>query len=197
MLPAFYTLQHEIEYKVCMNKFVLSILLIFSIAGCSSSKDVNSVYFKQFDFEQVNTYSMFDRNTGFRIEQNITDFTRNQIELAIDKSMLARGFNYEETSADIIVSYAVIGMNPGDFSAYNKAVRFCAPCLKSRTWVSTDKSWSLIPGSLVIDLIDPVTKRTVWRNIFPLEVEVEDNSQEVNTKINQAVNVLISKYPTK
>lgn len=180
-----------------MNKFVLSILLIFSITGCSSSVDVNSVYFKQFNFEKVNSYTMFDRNTGFRVDQNMTDFTRNQIELAIDKSMLAKGFNYKETNADITVSYAIIGRSPGDFSAYNKAVRFCSPCLKSRTWVSTDKPWDISRGSLVIDLIDPVTKRTVWRNIFPLEIEVKDNSQEVNAKINQAVNVLLIKYPTK
>jgi hypothetical protein len=179
-----------------MNKLVFVLIMLFHLSSCSSPKDVNSVYFKHFNFSGVQTYSTFDRNTGFRTNQSMTDSKRNQIELAIDKSMQALGLSYtDKNSADLIVSYAVVGTNHADYIAYNKAVRFCFSCIQSSTWVSTNENWDVKLGSLVIDFIDPKSNRSVWRNIYPLDVEVEDNSREVNVKINEAVKVMISKYP--
>lgn len=179
-----------------MNKIVLLLLVAFNLSSCSSVENVNAVHFKHFDFAKVTTYSTFDRNTGFSAEQNITDSDRNKIELAIDKAMLARGLSFTTNeNADLMVTYHLIGQNRDEYIAYNKAVRFCFTCIQASTWESKNENWSIEFGSLVIDFVDPKSHRSVWRNIYPLQLEVDDNSRQSNIKINQAVKALISKYP--
>ena len=174
------------------------IIVIFALllSACSSQKDAGAVYQTRFDFTQVKSYSLYDRNSEFRDFQSINDITRNGIEMAIEHDMDKKDFLYKNIDkADLIVSYHLIGRGKRDFSHYNKAVRYCDYCLRANTWQTDNKNWTIRLGSLIIDLIDPKTKRSVWRAVYPLELDPEDNSQEVNEKIIMAVKTMLALYP--
>ena len=179
-----------------MKPFTLTLLLTL-LTACSAMKQAGVVYQTGFDFGQVNSYSMYERNSDFVEFQSINDVTRNGIEIAIEKSMEKKGFSYTELDqADVIVSYHLINQTQADISQYNKNVLYCSYCLRASNWQSEQKNWKLAPGNLIIDLVDPKTNRSVWRSVFPLDIDVEDNSRKVNGKIKSAISAMLALYPT-
>ncbi len=177
-------------------KFIVTSLLLLLITACSAPKNASAIYQTRYDFSQVEKYSIYDRNSEFSEFQNISDITRNGIEIAIEKSMEKQGFHYSEQSdADLIVSYHIINGNRQDYSKYNKGVRYCEHCVRASTWQAEEKDWSLSPGNLILDLVDPKSKRSVWRSVYPLDIDIKDNSRAVNEKILNAVNTMLIKFP--
>ena len=177
--------------------FLRFIILAILLSACSTSKQVGVVYQTSYDFNQVTSYSLYERNSDFVAFQSINDVTRNGIEIAIERAMEQQGFSYKQVDqADLIVSYHLINQRRGELSQYNKSVLYCAYCLRANTWQSDTKNWTLSPGSLVIDFIDPKSKRSVWRSVYDLDIDVEDNSRKTNEKIKSAIFAMIALYPS-
>lgn len=172
-----------------------SILLIF-LSACSSVKEAGVVYHDSFDFSLVKSYSLYDRNSAFSETQGLLDTRRNAIEIAIERTMTKNKFSYEILeNADVIVTYHVFNGKRNEYSNYNKVVHFCTHCLRATTW-KTDRQYSSVSqGSLVLDLVDPKQNRSVWRSVYPLDIEVKENSAETNDRIKQAVSAMLAEYP--
>lgn len=181
-----------------MFKVLSLILLSILLSACSVHRNVGVVYHDSFDFSQVKNYSLYPRNSSFTDSQSLTDVRRNAIEIAIEGVMAAQKFTYiEPEQADIIVTYFFFNRKSAEYSKYNKAVRFCVHCLRANAWQTNKYYAKFIKGSLIIDLVDPHKKRSVWRSAYPLKFNSKDNSAELNDKIQQAVRLMLAKYPEK
>lgn len=176
---------------------VLIITLAFSLVNaCSSIPDVGVAYHVNFNFLQVKSYSLYHRNSPFTDSQNLTDIHRNAIEIAIERSMSEQKFSYiEPKKADLIVTYYWRNGNPREYAKYNNIVRFCEQCLRASTWKTTEQFSNITKGNLVLDLYAPNKKRSVWRSAYPLNIDIKDNSAELNKKIRQAVSLMLAQYP--
>jgi len=178
-------------------KLIITCLFLILLTACSAIKRAGVVYQTRFDFSQVASYSMYERNSVQIDFQYINDITRNGIEIAIEKSMDKQGFLFKEIdAADVIVSYHLIGKKGLELSQYNKSVLYCSYCLKASNWQSEQKNWNLAPGNLIIDLVDPKSKRSVWRSVYPLDIEIKDNSRKSNAKIQSAIAAMLALYPS-
>lgn len=179
-------------------KLIVLLIFLSLLTACSGIKDAGMIYQDRFDFSSVTHYSLYQRNSGFIEQQNISEIIRNGLEIAIEQAMDEKGFLYSTiVEADIIVSYYIVSNKKSDYSLYNKAVRYCDQCLIANNWKKDQKNWQLKAGSLLIDLIDTKTKRSVWRSVYPLNIDVKDNSREVNKKIQIAVKTMLLLYPTQ
>ncbi|PCI59142.1 MAG: hypothetical protein COB35_12000 [Gammaproteobacteria bacterium] len=78
---------------------------------------------------------------------------------------------------------------------YNRGVRYCAECLKLSNMDNKSITINTAPGALIIDLIDPKSKRSVWRSSYPVIVKEKENSQEIQQRIQRAVVEMIKQYP--
>ncbi|HCH69792.1 MAG TPA: hypothetical protein DE042_04700 [Colwellia sp.] len=96
---------------------------------------------------------------------------------------------------DVIVTYYLFNGKPREYANYNEVLRFCVYCLRASTWQTNNQYENLIKGSLILDLVEPKNKRLVWRSAYPLNIDVKDNSAELNEKIQQAVSVMWTMYP--
>ena len=176
-------------------KILLTCLLIVSVSGCSSMKNP-VIYYNDFDFAQVKTYSFYTSGSKFFDSQSLSHSQRARIEMAIEKSLNAQNFHYSELDqADIIVTYHLVKNQPKDYLNYNKAVLFCSHCLRANAWKQDNSDWLVYQGGLIIDLVDPKRKRSVWRSIYPLKYDVKDNSRELNEKVIAAVDIMLTQYP--
>lgn len=170
-------------------------LLLFSISACSAHSD--AVYLTTFNFSNVKTYSIYQRDSTFTETQNLTDSRRNSIEIAIEKILEQQGFQYQEVDkADLVITYHMLNGKKNDYHDYNKEVRFCNLCLKANNWYNKGSGLTVKKGSLIIDLVDPKIKRSVWRSIAPLNIKDKDNSRVVNEKIQQEVMLMFQQYPS-
>jgi hypothetical protein len=176
---------------------VFSFLLLFSlINACSSRHSAGVVYHDSFDFSKVKSYSLYNRNSPFTDSQNLLDSRRNAIEIAIERTMSSNKFDYiEPEQADVIVTYYLLNGKFSEYSNYNEVVRFCAHCLRANAWQTNHQYSNIAQGSLILDLIDPKNKRSVWRSAYPLNIKVKDNSTKINAKIQQGVNSMLALYP--
>ena len=154
------------------------------------------VYYDNFDFLNAKKYSFYGADSLFSNVQNLSYAQRSRIELAIEKKLASQGFSYSDIDgADLIVTYHWVDKKHKDYLNYNKAVLFCAHCLKANTWVKKGDNWKAFPGGLIIDLVDPQSKRSVWRGMHPLALDPKNNSQKRNDRIIMTVNTILSQYP--
>lgn len=175
--------------------FILSVLFCVLTVGCSSPKVASVKYSALFDFSTVKNYSFYQRNSDFSDWQSLSDTRRNSIELAIEKAMAEYGFSYVPTNkADVIFTYYWADHGGAEFKRYNEGVVYCSYCLThSHTGDRSDKLM-MNAGSLIIDAIDPRSKRSVWRTSYPLKIKDKDNSHEMHEKVIQAVNVMLKNF---
>lgn len=179
-----------------MLKIISITLLLSLLSACSSRQDAGVVYHDGFDFSQVKSYSLYHRNSSFTDSQNLLDTRRNAIEIAIERTMSSKKFDYlEPEQADVIVTYYFLNGKTREYSNYNEAVRFCVHCLRANAWQTNHQYSTLAKGSLILDLVDPKKKRSVWRSAYPLNIDVKDNSTKLNKKIQQAVSLMLALYP--
>mgnify|MGYP000745962722 CR=1 FL=1 len=180
-----------------MIKFFSSFLFFFIITACSSIKEAGVVYHDSFDFSAVKSYSLYERNSLFSETQNLRDTRRNAFEIAIERTMAKQKFSYEVIEkADLIVTYYLFDGNRKNYAAYNKVVHFCTHCLRATTWKTEKQYSSMSRGSLVLDLVDPKQNRSVWRSVYSLDLNAEENSADTNDRIKQAVSAMLAEYPT-
>jgi len=57
------------------------------LLSCSSSRPAFSKYQTSFNFSKVTSYALYNRNSDFTDFQNLSDATRNSIELAIEQGI--------------------------------------------------------------------------------------------------------------
>ena len=175
-------------------KQLFTLFIAITMLGACSTNN-NAVYHNEFTFSDITSYSIYNRNSEFTDIQSLSDTRRNSIEIAIEKHMERLDFNYKDPeNSDIIVTYHILKKD-SDYKLYNKAVLFCQQCLQASHWKQGEDKFKVEKGSLIIDLIDPVRKRSVWRSVQPLIFKDKDNSQEINEKISQAVHDMLSQYP--
>ena len=172
---------------------LFAVFIMTYLSACSTSN--NAIYHNKFNFDAVESYSIYHRNSHFTDTQSLSDTRRNSIEITIEKHMEQAGFIYlPPKSSDIIITYHLVNKD-SDFKRYNKAVLFCQQCIQASNWLKGSDKLTIFKSSLVIDLVDPKRKRSVWRSIQPLKIDDKDNSQEVNEKIYQAVHNMLVQYP--
>ncbi len=170
--------------------------LISSLFSCSSSNVATTSFRGNFDFSTVESYSTYDRNSSFGELQNLSDSTRNTIELAIEQGFDGNGFSYKTLKkADIVIAYHVINHNFNELKNYNREVKYCGYCLKAGQASRIELQAKFRPGSLILDIIDPKAQRSVWRSVYPLGFKEKDNSREMQEKINDAVDSMLQDYP--
>jgi hypothetical protein len=180
-----------------INIRLLSCLtLIINLVACSSINSATTAFRDGFDFSTVESYSTYGRNSAFGDLQNLNDTTRNTIELAIEQGFDKNGFHYKILkNADIVIAYHLLNNNFAELNKYNQQVKYCGYCLNAGKTTRIELEKKLRPGSLILDIIDPKSQRSVWRSIYPLGFKAKDNSREMQEKISNAVNSMLHDYP--
>lgn len=174
---------------------IITLVGCLLLCSCAGHNPVNARFHQYFDFSNVKSYSTFARNSDFIDFQNLSDSLRNHIELAIENALEQQGFQFAPPdNADLLVGYHLITHKPKELTAYNEGVKYCAPCLLTASG-HKPKSLVMKPGSLIIDLIDPKTERSIWRSSISVNLKTQDNSQEQQSKIQIAVAQMLQLYP--
>lgn len=181
-----------------INYRLLSCLIfLITLSSCSVTQVSTTSYRDGFDFSGVKSYSTYGRNSVFGDLQNISGAIRNNIELTIEQGFDERGLRYQHAdSADIVIAYHLLNNKIGEFKRYNQQVKYCGYCLNAGKNSRKEIENELNPGSLVIDIIDPKSQRSVWRSVYPLGFEAQDNSQEMQEKITRAIKTMLLDYPS-
>lgn len=178
-----------------MKQKLLSLILLILLVGCSGKPTYQTKHANNVDFIALSTYSLYHRNSAFSEYQNMSDTTRNSIEIAIEKAFDKQGWQYKvPEDAQVIVAYHLVERLT-ELKKYNRGVKYCRPCLPVQVPEKQRNFHAMQPGTLIIDMVDVNHHRTIWRGISRLKINERDHSLEAQEKIEQAINGLVDAVP--
>lgn len=157
-------------------------LVVFLFASCATAYKVSSDYEKGVDFSPYKTFKMAEQESGFPLGAN--PINKQRIDRAILKEMNNLGFESSE-SPDLLVSWFVKVEDVRGVDYYRDYYgRWHAP---RHAYV-----YEYQKGTLVIDLVDKAKNQVVWHG--KTSRTVYEDMQDVEEKINKAVNAILQKF---
>lgn len=199
----------------------LFVLVFFLLAGCAEQAPSAWQQHSYFNFSKVHNYQLLNRSAKFIDIANLPASEQALIELTLEQSLTQLGLKLSDNNADVMLSYFVVQQQTQfhikeaqkqqrngikqpaldqlrqselnqDLQSYNQLVHFCWQCISAneRNKLSED-------NTLILDFIDPRTHNSIWRSSKTLNWKADDNSQQRQTKLMEALSAMLSKYPTK
>jgi len=175
----------------------VSLSSVLLLGACSTNYVPETDQSSSYNFANVSTYSVIGdeklKNPMF------SDIDRERFDAAIDISM--QQHNFEEVSADkadVLVSYFVVTKDKVKVSAsYNAG--YASSCYRCGYGygggVSHINTRNYVEGTLVVDIIDNETNKSVYRSTLVKPLKSFDTTQEREQAINKVVSDMMKKLP--
>jgi hypothetical protein len=161
---------------------------------------------KEFNFEGLKTYSWrLDGANPIRILENTLDKpeeVRKNLEpvilAAVDGELAKKGFKrIESGQADVYLDYYVL-VGPKSESQYHGQFVGAVPAWGLPDFAMSTSAVKIFEqGSLIIDIVSPALKQTVWRANAATEMDRRRTSTERAGVINEAASKMFEKFPPK
>jgi len=178
-----------------MIKFLSLLVTTLLFVGCSTI-DVSVDYDDSFNFKNAKTFAVVKNN-----EMADNTLLNDRIISAIKNDLKLK--NYQESaveSADLIVvfytkvkekSQVSTSFSGGlGYRGYGRGYGYGGG-------MTTTHQYDYEEGTLVIDVLNPKTKKIVWRAIGVKELSHKENPQERTEAVNAAVKKIMEKFPVK
>jgi hypothetical protein len=187
----------NISQKLKLSIKLVTLSSVLLLGACSSNYVPETDQSSSYDFASIQTYSVIGdqqlRNPMF------SDIDRERFDAAIDISM--QQHNVEEVSADkadVLVSYFVVTKDKVKVSAsYNGG--YASSCYRCGYGygggVSHINTRNYVEGTLVVDIIDSATNKSVYRSTLVKPLKSFDTTQEREQAINKVVKDMMEKLP--
>jgi len=183
---------------VKMKSVLISCLVVLMSMLCApvvQAQKVSARYDKSVDFSKFNTFA-FDKS-GAR-----NPFVDKLIVDAVIRELTSRGLTKVDTDPDLRVVYlAAAGPNlqVADIPFYHVV----NPAYSGMIFSATSAMWDVTTGTLVIDLFDHKTERTVFRGSASdvlqrsASADAVADAKMVSKPIKNSVSKMFKKYPVK
>lgn len=169
-------------------KYIVLIIVLF-LSGCSTL-DVSVDYDEDYKFSKQKTY-LIQRDMKKGENTLFVDRVKKAIAMNLDVKNYTKVLRED---ADFIVTFnAKVENKTSTYTDYQMVgmgrYRY------GGTMISTTSSYNYDDGTLVIDVINPKTKKIVWRGVGQAEVKQQDTPKEKQEYINAIVTKIMAKFP--
>jgi hypothetical protein len=161
---------------------------------------------KEFNFEGLKTYAWrLDGPNPIRILENTMDKPeeiRKNLEpvvlAAVDGELAKKGFTrIESGQPDVYLDYYLL-VGPNSQSQYHGQFVGAVPAWGLPDFAMSTSAIKIYEqGSLIIDIVSPAQKHTVWRANAAAEMDRRRTSTERAGVINEAARKMFEKFPPK
>ncbi len=179
-----------------MIKFLSLLVTTLLFVGCSTL-DVSVDYDDSFNFKSAKTFAVVKNS-----EMADNTLLNDRIISAIKNDLKLK--NYQESAVEnadlIIVFYTKVEDKSQVSTSYSGGLGYRG---YGRGYgygggmMATTHQYDYEEGTLVIDALNPKTKKIVWRAIGVKELSHKENPQERTEAVNVAVKKIMEKFPTK
>ena len=163
--------------------FLFAALFLITVTSCSSARSTTR---QGVDLQQYRSFTLVDNDDTYLPQ--ISNVHKSQIENAITSEInKISPENLGVTGADVLVNYFVVVDTKTDIQIYNDYY--------SRRWRNLPINVELTyykEGTLIVDMIDAKTNKTIWNG--STSSVVTRNSMEVERTINKAVASLFEQF---
>lgn len=179
---------------------LLVVCSIVILSACSTMR-VESDHDGSANFSDLKTYSWVSRAKRDPILTRINDeFVESRVQQAVNSQLAAKGYKMQTSGTpDFLVSYyasltAKLRVRT-DYDGYRK------PSESLGSIPSTGRTRTRVhdfdQGLLVLHIVDPETKKLMWRGTAEDAVDLRWSQERKTAKISEAVQKMLSQFPPK
>ncbi|MCF6330923.1 MAG: DUF4136 domain-containing protein [Sulfurimonas sp.] len=196
-----------------MKKWILALITIFIISGCSTLQvQVDSD--PEYNYTELNKF-----NVIYTKKDDEKNFMRSRLNKSLINYFKNKGYTYsEKKDADFYIifhldvqkrsemetNYQEMGMNPrADYYnhisyANDGKIYLIDPFPRSMSSVTTTRTYEYEEGRFVVEILDVKQNAVFWQSIAEDEISDTTNSQEQKSAyINNVLEKMFSKFPEK
>ena len=173
----------------------LTILALVMFAGCITTQ-VSSEYDSAADFSRLQTYAWVDDRPQISGETLTDNFQLNSfIRDEIERGLTDKGYNKQpQGPSDFFLRYHLaieenVKISTLDYSSHD------------RTGLGSNSSTAPIQeydrGTLLVEIIDPQTKRPLWRGTAQVELYRYTARIMKNQGVKKAIRAILDRFPSR
>ena len=147
------------------RNFVVAALVLLATA-CASTPPLEAVsdFDSKHDFSGVESFTILPIDRTSAAERLLSDMEADRIDDALAVELQRRGFRVvdERADADLYLSWHLATRERTDIRSYNASSAY--QCWRCGPPVSDVRVRQYTEGTFIVDLIDPMRNRSVWRS---------------------------------
>lgn len=188
----------------------LGMLVAVFMASCSAVQ-VDSNYDKSANFARFRTFRWVEAPPVGVGDPRVDDTVlQARVKMAVNRELEAKGLKRVDSGdADLLVNYFVTveekmtGENVNDKYGYSPGSNWSQGERQGWSWgLGADDTLSVPAtyyeeGSVIIDMVDPTTKRLIWRGSARTVVDLDSDDETRRARLNEAVARVFEQYPPK
>lgn len=185
---------NQFERREKMFRFTaLPILLSLFLGACASAPPTAVMDFdSSFDFAPVRKVAIqpIDRTVASSII--VSDMQVSRINGAITEELGRRGYEVvnDNAEADLLLTWHLITQDRMDVRNYNTSSRYnCWNC------GSDIRVTQFTQGTFIVDLIDPIRLRSVWRSTFESRLRDQPDPALAEENRRAAAKAIFAQFP--
>ena len=184
--------------------FAAALFLLTALTACSTLS-VSTDHDTAYDFSKLKSYAWLDSSAPVSEDARINnDLIVSRVRAAVEKNLEDRGLvKTDKASADMVVSWfgaidTKLQVESIDhfYSPYGYG-----PMYRDTRWaggisgVRTTTAREYEVGTLVIDVLDPVQHKLIWRGTGQDRIGKNKKPEAVTKGINEAVTAIMKDFP--
>ncbi|MCB1676174.1 MAG: DUF4136 domain-containing protein [Halioglobus sp.] len=179
---------------------LLTLVVLALAAACSTfskSPVADTDYDSQYDFSRVRKIAIapVERTTPEALL--ISDMQVSRINQALAQELQARGYQMvrDAGAADLLLSWHLVVQDKTDVRSYNSMSYY--NCWRCGPPVPDISVYQYRQGTFIVDLIDPLRDRSVWRATIQSRLRSEPNPTQSEVRRTEAARAIFAQFPPR
>ncbi|MCX2982657.1 DUF4136 domain-containing protein [Halieaceae bacterium IMCC14734] len=150
---------------------------------------------RDYDFTAAKTFAFMNRKSGPAESVVLSDMEINRVNNAFERALTMRGLTLVEKreDADILISWLLVTKEQTDVRSYNSTSYYqCWGCGPAVSDVSVRQ---YTQGTLIVDMVDPEMRKSVWRSVVQSKLNAEHELEGQQERFNNVAEHMMAAYP--
>lgn len=178
-------------YRALRN--LAAIVLLALAAGCvSGPPPAVTDYDRGYNFSEVRKIAIQPFNRANPATVVVSDMQVERIDEAVAEELSGRGYEIvdDNAEADLLLAWHLVTQERTDVRSFNTTTRYscwsCGSDISVRQYTQ---------GTFIVDMIDPVSLRSVWRSTMQSRMRSEPDPQQAEENRRAAAQVIFANFP--
>ena len=171
-------------------------VLLSLIAACTTPIEAVTDFNDQFDFSKVRKVAVQQVDRANVNAIRVSDMQVERVNRALSDELVRRGFEVLEAdspAADLLMTWHLVTEERTDVRTYNSMSYY--NCWRCGPTVSDVTVRQYTQGTFIVDMIDPATRRSVWRSIIQSRLEAQPAPTEERRR--EAAAAIFADFPPR
>ena len=169
-----------------MSKFFL-FCVPFLLVSSALSQDVVFHFDDTADFSKFKTYKWITLEKVAPIDK----LTDEQISASLDAALARKGLTkVGGETADLLIGFQTTEREEEELPGFDPDTG-----LRTDFGVSSNSSWTIYKGQLVVSMFDAANRKVIWRGVASKTLDPKANANKRQKSLNKAVAKLMKNYP--